>query len=935
MHYKVCDVTNPHQHRPFGIALLLLLFLVGCGQPSEKDLLQSAQQFIDKQDYRAAEIELKTLLSKTPASGQARYLYGFALMRQGQFVQALTEYDKAVDLGYDQDQLLARRATALLANARFKDLLKDYGDVTLADKPSQAELRTAVAGAYLRERKIPEAEAALADALSAVPDYGWALLNKARIAVYRGNANEGFKLIDDAIKSGTNNGEAWHMKAALLQVARGDFAGAEQAYLESIKDPRFAVLARADLVTLYLRLKRVDDAKQQLLALKKSSPAHPTTLFVEAQIAFLGGDMVKAAENLDKLLRASPKDDRLLVFAGAVDLTRGALLAAETKLGKALLFTNRQPVARRLLAATYLRMGQPEKALGALQSLLEGAPPDGNAQALAGEAMLQLGDAQRAEDYFSGALKQMAGDVRLRTAVALADLAQGDVKGGFAALEKIASADEGDIADKALISSYMKRREHDAALAAIDRLARKKPGDATVGIYRALALRAKGDLGGARSAFDAVLKTDPANVVAAANLASIELQERKPDEARLRLESAIKASPRSLGLRIALFNVLKASGAPADAVKATLAESISALPREPALRVALVDFLLGQKDARSALTAAQQALSSSPDNVSILDAVGRALVESGDDEQAISVFGKAATLSPRNAQPHVRLADVYGKRKNMKAAAASLRRAFELEPDNDGVHRRMLSLANLTKDPSLALWAAKTLQRDRPDRVIGYYIEGDVHASRGNWPAAIAAFKGAIGKADGGSFPQIRVHDAILASGQNTAAERYAQDWIKANPKDARFIEHIADITLRRKSYAAAEALLKQALEADPKSAVALNNLAWSLAERGAPGAVELAERALKLAPDSPPILDTLAKALARQKEYTRAIATQRRAITGGKDDGLYRLHLAGILAASGDKAGALSELDAVAALGDTFPGQAAVAALRKSLQSK
>lgn len=902
---------------------------------TDKDHLAAARQFIDQRNYVPATIELKALLGKTPNAPEARYLLGLTLMQQGLVGQALTEFNKAADLGYDKDQLVAKRASALLANQRFQDLLREYSDVTLADRHAQAELRTAIAAAHLRYQRVKEAEAALNEALEAQPNYGWALLNKARIAIHRGQTDEAFKLVDTAIGAGTINGEAWHMKAALLLVVKGDLVAAEQAYKESAKDPRFAELARADLISLYFRQNRVQDIRPLFEEMKKANPQHPTTLFVEAQVAHLEGQYDKANEILARLLKFNPEDPRLLLLAGATDLRRGALMSAQTHLGKAMQLTERQPAARQLLAGTYLRLNQPEKALTALRPLLDATSPDGNALALAGEAYLRLGDFDRAEAHFTAALKRTPGDVRLRTATALTDLVRGDTQSGLRTLEQLASTDKSDIADKALISAYLKRRNFEAALTAIDRLARKKPEEAGVHLLRGMALLGKGDPSAARGAFEGALKIDPGNGIALAQLAGLDLQAGKPEVATQRLVSAIKAYPKDTSLRLTFLGILSRTGAPPAKSKAFLIESVAAVPGDPSLQVALVDFLLAQGETQAALAAARQALSAFGDNARVLDAAGRALAESGDEQQAISVFGRAAGLAPRDPLPHIRLADIYGKRKDMAAAAASLKRAFDLAPMDDGVHRRMLSLAKLTNDPSVALAAAKTLQKLHPDKVTGYFIEGDVQAARKNWPVAIAAFSAAIGKPGADSAAQIRVHDATLASGQQAAAERFAADWIKNHPQDARFIEHMADIAMRRHAYPAAEDLLNQALRADPRSAVAYNNLAWVQLERGAKEALANAEKAYSLAPASPAVMDTLAKTLAAQRDFKRAIDIQQKAVdTGGPDAGLYRLHLAQILATAGDKPKALAELDQLAKLGDRFAGQKAVAALQKSLQA-
>lgn len=912
--------------------LVVATWTVGCGDEPVRDPLAAAQRHIADKKYASAVIELKSLLTASPKSAEGRFLLGLALMEQGQFAPAMTEFDKAVELGHDTDLLKSKRATTLLANGRTQELLSTYGGLRVESAPAQAELRTAVAVAHMQSRRIAEAQKALDQALEAVPGYGWAMLSKARIAVHQEQFEAALGFIDQAIQAGTVNGEAWHMKGALLQSVKRDLAGAEQAYKASAEDRRFATIANVALAAVYIELDRLDDLRRLSAAMKKSRPGHPTTALVEAQLAYLDKRLPQARELLDRLLKAAPNDPQLLLLSGVVDLTRGALLPAESQLGKAVQVTDGAPVARRLLASTYLRLGQPDKALTAMRPLVEVDRPDPGALALAGEAYLMLGQPDRAESLFGEALRLRPDDIQLRTALALTDLARGRSGEGLASLEKLAAADASTTATRALIAAHMRRGDHVKALAAIDTLASAGADAETVALLRGHALRAKGDLTRAREAFDQVLKLVPGHFSATANLAALDQAEGRAEEARQRLQAVIKADPRSAPARLTLVSMMRSVGDRPDAIQGVLADAVAAMPTEASLRVALVDHHLAERDSRAALNVAQQALSAFADQPEVLDAVGRAQAASGQIQQAISSFGRLAALQPRRAHPQVRLADLHGQGRNWPQATAALRRAFEIEPLNDGVHRRMLSLARQNKDYSVVLGAARLLQRQYPQRVTGWFLEGDAEAGRGNWAGAIAAFKSAIGKPDAGSFPQIRVHDALLASGQAAAAERWATDWMRAHPQDVRFVEHLASIALGRRNHAQAERLLRQALAVDPASVVSLNNLAWVLAERADKEAVDLATKALGLAPNSPPVLDTLAKSLAAQGSYPQAIEAQQRAIAGGRNNPVYRLQLARILIAAGDGARARAELDHLASLGPQFAGQAEVTALREKL---
>jgi putative PEP-CTERM system TPR-repeat lipoprotein len=909
--------------------------LLACKERSAGDSIASAEANIAKRDYSSAIVELKYELSKDPARGIARYLLGVAFLGQGQFAQALTELNRAIEFGFDEDRVRGKHAVALIGSGRTEEVLREYKDLNLRDPGAIAEVKTAVAIAHLSAKRIAEAERALDEALEANPNSAWTLINKARIELHRGKSEEALRLVEAAIDRNALSGEAWHFKGAMLQVVRNDLSGAERAFKEAAKDVRFAAAATGSLASLYVANGRVAELREMHKTLLKSNPKSPGNTLIEAQIAYMERRFDVAREALDKLLRDRPNDPRLLLFSGSVDFELGALRRAEAQLVKAVRYPDGSQTARRLLARTYLRMGQPERAYNTIVPLVETGQSDSNAYVLAGEASLQLGMLQRAESLYAAAAKLRPNDVQLKTVMAMINLGKGQITDAFDSLHRIASTDPGDAADKALISAYLRRAEFDAALGAVERLAQKKSNPIDVALYRGLILRAKGEFPAARSAFETVLKLQANHFLGSAQLAELELKDGQVDAARKRLLAALAANPQDATARMSYSSFLLSIGAKPEEVRAFLEESVNAIPDEPRLRAALVTQNLRLGDAKSGLTVAQQAIAVFPENIEVLDALGRAQADSGNDEQAISIFTKISTLTARNALPYVRLADIYGKRRDTVSAARSLRKAFELAPEQREVHIRMLALAKRTGDAALALGAAKELQRSRPDSLSGYFLEGDVHAGKGNWPAAIGAFKAALGKPDAVSAAPIRVYDASLAAGQLVAAERFATDWVKAHPKDGPFLEHVGLRALNGKKYAEAERLLEQAIAVNPRSVAALNNLAWVRAAMGSKSAVATAERALALAPRSPALLDTLAAALASEKNLAKAIQVQSQAVAVSGGQPQYRVNLARLLLQFGDKAKARGEVEAIIAADARLGQNKAVVELRTMLDAR
>ncbi|MBK7263119.1 MAG: PEP-CTERM system TPR-repeat protein PrsT [Rubrivivax sp.] len=516
--------------------------------------------------------------------------------------------------------------------------------------------------------------------------------------------------------------------------------------------------------------------------------------------------------------------------------------------------------------------------------------------------------------------------------MALTDLVKGKAEVAFDALQDIAARDPGETADLALISAHLGRHEYDAALAATALLERKLPTKPTAAYLRGLALRGKGDAAGARVAFEAALKIEPGHFASVASLVSLDLQEDKPDAAQQRLQAAIKLNPKNISARMAMVDLMVRQKAEPKVLLSAIDEAIKIAPADAAPHVAKIAQLSRMNDVKAAVSAAQNAMASLPQDPDVLQAAGRAMSNAGDEQQALSAFTRLAAAAPRSALPHLLLADVHAKLGDVAAAAFSLNRAFDTEPQSAEVHRRLLARASRTKNFKPVLAAAKELQKRFPQSAAGFLLEGDAEAARKDGPAALAAYRGSLKKADTLGIPQKQVFLTLRLSSDTAGAERFAVDWLKANPKDAGFRALLGGEAILRKDYSSAERYFRQVLVLQPDNGAAMNNLAWLMAERGANGAVALAENALKLAPGAAQVMDTLAKALAAEGYFARAIDIQKKALSVMPDYHEYRLNLARLYLKAGKRTEAGAELATLARLGGKFAFQVEVAEMRRAL---
>ncbi|MBK6790536.1 MAG: PEP-CTERM system TPR-repeat protein PrsT, partial [Betaproteobacteria bacterium] len=466
---------------------------------------------------------------------------------------------------------------------------------------------------------------------------------------------------------------------------------------------------------------------------------------------------------------------------------------------------------------------------------------------------------------------------------------------------------------------------------AIDELEKKQPDSPVAHAMRGSVLLQKNDTAGATASFEKALKIDPLYYPATAGLASIELAAGRPEGAQKRFEDLLRADPKNSRALLGLADLKARTGGNKDEVAAAITRAVQANPDQPEPRVLLVNHLLSQKDAKAALEAAQIAAGALPESVEVMNALGSAQLAAGQGEQAISTFSKLAALRPDWPEPELRLADAHIAANNLLQAKQSLNKALQIRPGLVPAQVALAQIALREDKPEEALRIAGGMQKAQPKQAAGYLLQADVELRRKRPEAAVAPLRTALELAPG-SETAIKLHAVLGAAKRGAEADRLAATWSKEHPRDAAFRFYLGDQALARNELKVAEAHYRNVLEIQPENVLALNNVAWLMAQQKQPGALALAEKANQLAPNQPALMDTLAYVLALEKQPQRAVELQKKAIAQAPQNNGLRLTLAKIYLENGDKVNARAELDTLAKLGDKFGAQAEVTRLMATL---
>ena len=914
-----------------GSGLAISLFLAGCGGGSTDSMLASAREYQAKNDHKAAVIQIKNALQKSPDSAEARYLLGTVLLKTGEVASAEVELRKALELKFPADQVIPELARAKLAQGQFKKVTDEFAKTELGTASARAELLTLMSSAYAGLGKPDLAKTSLTAALAADPGHVPAQIASATQKAAEKDFEGALALVEDITTKNPKNHDAWRLKGDLLFFGQKQPAEALAAYRKAIELKPDFVLAYSSSLSILLSRGELEEAGKQIEQLAKLAPNNPQTKYLQAQLAYQKKDFKAARDLSQQLLKMAPTNSRALQLAGVVEFQLNSLLQAELLLAKAVAASPELLLARRILILTYLRSGQPAKALMTLNQSAGKGSLDPEFDTVAGEVYLQNGDIKKAEEYFVKAAKAAPNDMRKRTSLALAQMMTGKADSAFGELQDIASSDTGVTADMALISAHLRRSEFDKALVAIDRLEKKQVDKPYAANLRGRTLLAKKDIPNAVKSFERALTIDPTFFPAVASLASLDLAAKRPEDAKKRFETLLVKNPKNGQALVALAELSARAAAPKEETAKLIGRAIDANPVDPAPRLLLIEFYLTNNDNKQAMSAAQNAVAALPDSPEILEALGRVQQATGELNQAVTTFTKLIALQPLLPKPYLLLADAQISSKSPDAAAQNLRKALEITPGLVEAQRGLIMLSLQAKKFPDAVTIARTVQSQRPKQPIGYVLEGDVGAAQQKWDQAATAYRVGLKEAPSPELA-VKLHSAVAASGKSTDADKFATTWVKEHPSDAAFQFYLGDLALTRKDYVGAERLYTSVVKLQPNNAAAFNNLAWITGQLNKPGAVELAETANKLAPNQPALMDTLAMLLADKNEYARALELQTKVLTAQPQNALFKLNLAKIHIKGGKKDLARKELDDLAKLGDKFAGQAEVAKLQKEI---
>jgi putative PEP-CTERM system TPR-repeat lipoprotein len=856
---------------------------------------------LEKGDVAAAVIQLRNAIQQDPNNLEARKVLGEVYLRGGDATSAEKELRRAYEgAPSDEVELLLGRSLVLLQN--FDEALSIVKPT--AGNPELQMRKLILRGdAYLSKQEFDNALASYNDALRTQPDNIDAQFALARLDTVRGDNESAKSRVDVLLKANPRFVDGWALKAQIA-VAENRLSDALESLTEAEKlQPRSSAiqLARAQIL---LQSRQIEAADRIVVEVLKQEERNVVANYLKATIELGRGNATEANRLFSGIEERLGEYPPALLLDGLIKFNIDQFSQAERSLARYLAIVPSNLAARRVLAASYMRLNNLQSAVEELDRVLAIDPNDPVALQMLASTQMRQGQFDAAAATYE---KLRASDDP--TASRQADTALSLLADGVAERLETELLPTDEVAREVqLVLELIRSREFQPALARIQTLKERFPNNLVFPNLEGGLYLAQGDRAKARATWESVLQRDPNFVAAINNLDQLDLAEGRREVVLERLTQRLAKTPNDETLIVARAQLLGAMDRREDAVK-YLEEKHAAQPQSLALTRALLAGYLQTQRSDDVVRTAEALARTGAEDAESLRVAAAAFLQVRQGAKAMPLLEKAVQLKPDSLQAQLDLAQGYIAQQRFADARAPLQKALQIEPENTEAAARLVDVELRDSKPDAAMAVAD--QAGARNATTGARLRAPVLQRTNRAAEAVPVLTDAF-TATPTSQLAIELYQARRLAGDTANAVKEIGQWLESNPRDnvARFV--YASGLLEVRDYTRAANEYELLVREEPNNAIILNNLAWLKSELGAPDAVEYARRAYRAAPESPEIADTLGWALVKDNQPDEGLKYLQEAAAKRPTDGNIQYHLAFTLNAVGKREEAVAVLQSV-----------------------
>jgi tetratricopeptide (TPR) repeat protein len=428
-------------------------------------------------------------------------------------------------------------------------------------------------------------------------------------------------------------------------------------------------------------------------------------------------------------------------------------------------------------------------------------------------------------------------------------------------------------------------------------------------------LMAQGKREDAKKINDQIIAADPKDSDALGLQAALLLDKGDLQNATTQLQTVVTRAP---GNFVAHFNLGRALLEKGDLepARAQFNEALRLRPDYLAARLALAQLQLSKREFEPAIKTANDTLEFDRTNMPARLIRSSAYMGMNQVDQAKAELKKILEENPNSQDAMIQMGVVYTSEKKYKEAEDIFRKCYDLNPANS---RGLLGLSEvimLQNQPDRAMQVLRAEIQKYPTRLEFRKALANVEVRAGKFDLAIAEFNGLLDKVDRKSATAadlyIRLGETQRAAKNFTAAIESLQKARDILPNNAMILNTLALMLDTAGQKKEAKVAYENALRIESENPVALNNLAYIIAESSGGDldqALTFAQRANQKLPQAVEIADTLGWIYLKKNLPDNALEIFKNNVTKAPNNSTYRYHLGMALYQKGDKVHARQEL--------------------------
>lgn len=839
-------------------AIALSLQLTACADnKTDIEYFQSATEYVQQQDWKAASIEIKNALQLNPANTKARILLAELYLRNQNGIAAEKELEKAVKYGTNENEVLALLVKAYYYQFKFTDILDKSLNIENIEDDTESEIfmYRGIASLNLKKKTDADTDFKMSTHKSATSKYG--KLSDVFISALAGDAPAALSKVNSIIESHPDFADAYLLRAEIyLQQETSDLKKAIADYKRLLELEPSRLIHYFEYAKLLVNDEQLEEAEKNVDTILRTTPNHLPGNLLKAGIRLRLNDFETAVKYADTVLAGMETNSQAKLIAGTANFHLKKYELSRKQLKSVINQIPADHVAHRMLAYAEFKLGYVDEANETISAIGDHAPKDSQLFNQFGAELAMKGDIGGAQQWYEKAFSLNPDDANAKTRLGILQLMQDDDRGVAHLKQAIQDEEKSPLARAALVSYYLKQGNVDEALRLSKEYTVKRNQDPESLSFYANTLLRVNKLEDAENQLKKALQKDSTNIPALMTLVRVDLIKQDHHSAYDHLNSVIQVNSSHEQALTQLFGVARKINKQDDAIKRIISAG-DANPDNKEIRIveALAYLSLNQQDtAKTVLD-----LIEPKDQSSYLKAqtlLGHIELNAKQYDKALEHYNNKLLITPNDSTTFKQIAQTYIKMGQPKDALQQIQSALQKIPNDRELQLIEIQLLFDNNQPQQANKKAQSmLSREQSPSAVRAIL-GKAAAQSKDYKQAIQHYS-ELHKLEPSTRSLLMLVSAHTANDENKKADKLLSEWLKQHPDDAavRMFKANRDVG---KDHSAAISNYREVLKKSPNNFVAYNNLAWALGQTGKlEQALEYAAKAYELRPDVPQVSDT------------------------------------------------------------------------------